>query len=277
MAEQPPPLCPGNPGIGSVATLMLVRGEQSWSEQVDLVHLGGEVLTRQGYSVVTEKTWLLHPESGYILQPQLVLVQPLDAGGVRTVTTVQVNHPTLAPRGVFEYQHSTGNTLAEAIAWGLEQWLQTDFVPLLEALRPKPERCMTLEMAFPARDGQLGRTRRVILGPVAHFMEKPPAKSGDEPAEEHPFCNCCLLTRSFEAFRHFIEGNDLFCLRLFAMRNADGIAQADCRVNGEDWDPGAQALQEYVHTWPAAGFEFRKQYVVIYTVAEDARLGPAGD
>jgi hypothetical protein len=39
--------------------------------------------------------------------------------------------------------------------------------------------------------------------------------------------------------------------------------QADCRVNGEDWSAGAEALRAYVTRWPDRGFEFRKQYVVI--------------
>ena len=53
-------------------------------------------------------------------------------------------------------------------------------------------------------------------------------------AEEHPFCPCCLLTRSFEAFRGFMEGDGFYCLRLFAARDTEGVPQADCRVNGED-------------------------------------------
>jgi hypothetical protein len=41
-------------------------------------------------------------------------------------------------------------------------------------------------------------------------------------------------------------------------------------VNGEDWEKGAQALREYAKTWPPAGYEFRKQYVVLQTLANDA-------
>jgi hypothetical protein len=39
--------------------------------------------------------------------------------------------------------------------------------------------------------------------------------------------------------------------------------QADCRVNGEDWLAGADALRAYVATWPDRGLETRKQYVLI--------------
>ena len=109
-----------------------------------------------------------------------------------------------------------------------------------------------------------------------HFVERPPSKAettreGDQrkpedTSEEHPFCPCCLLTKSFEAFRELIEGNGFYGLRLFAARDAEGELQADCRVNGDDWDKGAQALREYARTWPEAGYEFRKQYVVLQSI-----------
>jgi hypothetical protein len=67
-------------------------------------------------------------------------------------------------------------------------------------------------------------------------------------------------------FKDFIQRDEFFGLRLFAVRNPDGTAQADCRVNGEEWEPGKAALREYVQTWPDAGMEFRKQYVVLQTV-----------
>ncbi len=54
--------------------------------------------------------------------------------------------------------------------------------------------------------------------------------------------------------------------RLFAAREQDGTPLADCRVNGEDWAHGAQALRKYAITWPAAGYEFRKQYVVLQSI-----------
>jgi Family of unknown function (DUF6348) len=261
-----PPLCPSNPGIGMEAKAAFSRGDHSWTEEANLVSLAAAVFKKHSYSVADEKTWLQHTDSGFMFLPQLVEIQPLDDGGVRTVTTMQTNHPTLSPDGVFEYQHSTGNSIAESISKGFDQWVQTDFVPLLDALRPEPESCTALEMAFPARGGKPARVRRAVLGPVAHFMQHPPSKAEETAPEEHPFCPCCLLTRSFEAFRDLIEGDGFYCLRLFAARDTEGAPQADCRVNGEDWEKGAQALREYARTWPAAGYEFRKQYVVLQSI-----------
>ena len=90
--------------------------------------------------------------------------------------------------------------------------------------------------------------------------------------EEHPFCPCCLLTRSWEAFRELIEGDGFYGLRLFAMRDPEGNPRADCRVNGAEWERGKQALREYVRTWPGAGVEFRKQFVVLQS-QESATAG----
>lgn len=265
-----PPPCSANPGIGIEAKVSFANGERTWSENVHLVRLAAAVCKKQGHAVADEKTWLHHTESGFVILPQLVEMQPLADGGVRTVTTVQINHPTLAPCGVFEYQHSTGNSMAESISKGFDQWAQMDFATLLEALRPKPQDCTAMELAFPAKDGKPARVRRAVLGPVAHFVQNPPAGAEKNAGGEHPFCPCCLLTRSFEAFKELIEADNFSCLRLFAARDEAGDAQADCRVNGEDWEPGAQALREYAKTWPAAGYEFRKQYVVLQSLATEA-------
>jgi hypothetical protein len=98
------------------------------------------------------------------------------------------------------------------------------------------------------------------------------AQNPPEPARGHPpVCRCCLLINSFEAFRDLIEGDAFYGVRLFALRDGDGNPGANCRVNGKDWDKGAQALRAYPSTWRAAGFEFRKQYVVLQTVEHGFR------
>jgi len=272
-----PPLCKSNPGIGAEGKVAFATGDRSWTEEFNTVTLAASALQAHGFVVRTEKTWLVHEDSGFVLLPQLVELQPLEDGGVRTVTTMQTNHPGLAPDGLFEYQHSTGDSSAGAIRKGFDQWAQADFPPLIDALRPKPQTCTMLEMAFPAEDGAPARVRRAILGPVMHYMASPSAnnegssRTADALGQEgdaHPFCPCCLLTRSFEAFRELVVGDAVYGLRLYAMRDAEGTPQADCRVNGDDWEKGAQALRDYVKTWPDAGFEFRKQYVVLHSVAK---------
>jgi Family of unknown function (DUF6348) len=194
------------------------------------------------------------------LQPQIVELKPLDRGGVQTVTTVDVRHEKLVPAGVFEYQHSTGDNLKDAVSKGFDAWASLDLAVFADALKAKPETCTTLEYSFPAKPPLGERRRRVVLGPTAHAAAWPAVAEN----EEHPFCPCCLLTNSFEPFRALIENDSSFYgIRLFASRDQDGKAQADCRVNGEDWGAGAAALAEYVKKWPNRGFEYRKQYIAI--------------
>lgn len=267
-----PPLCQANPGNSTEGKVAFSNGERSWTEKFNLVTLAAAVLKERGYPVIQEKTWLKHPDSGFLLLPRLVGgVQPREDGGVQTTTTMQIHHPQLAPDGVFEYQHSIGKSSADSFSKGFDQWVQTDFVTLLGALQPQPASCMAMEFQFPATEGKSPRVRRAVLGPVAHFQEKPPVQAKKNGEEEHPFCSCCLLTHTFQAFQEFIEGDGFYCLRLYAALEPDGTPQADCRVNGEDWEKGAEALREYARTWPEAGYEFRKQYVVLQSIEESAK------
>jgi hypothetical protein len=228
----------------------------------DCVELAARVMEQRGYHVVDHGTWLEHRDSGIAVRPRLVEFFSLPQSGVRSVSTVTSSHPRLAPDGVFEYQHALGATLSDALCDGFDQWLRLDFIVFLDALREKAENCSALEFKWPRGDGP-EFIRRAVLGPVSHTIEHPERASADI---KHPFCPCCLLTNTYRAFGSFIKSDGFFGLRLLAIRNDDGSAQADCRVNGEDWETGRRALCDYVHTWPQAGFEVRKQYVVLQTM-----------
>jgi hypothetical protein len=268
-----------NPGIGVTARVAFSNGEKSWTEEIDVVDAAARALTQCGHSVSSHGKWLEHRDTGFVIQPQFVELQPFDNGGVRTTTTIECRHTNLVPDGIFEYQHATGDNPYDSIHAGFEQWAKLDFVPLLEALREKPEQCMTLQMSFPPKGASPELNRRAVLGPVSHIFYRPPAQATHESGiekEQHPFCPCCLLTNSFEAFKSHLE-SDRFCgIRLYAARHGDGVPQADCRVNGEDWEPGKRALRDYVATWPQRGFEVRKQYVVLQTLIPPAALVDAG-
>jgi hypothetical protein len=103
----------------------------------------------------------------------------------------------------------------------------------------------------------------VLFGPVAHQAAREATEE-----EEHPFCPCCLFTNTWDAYKPQIESDGVYGLRLYAARDTQGEVQADCRVNGQDWPAGAEALRAYVAQWPDRGFEFRKQYVVIQSPPE---------
>lgn len=275
-SEVPRPL-PSNPGKGYTGSVAFARSEKSWTERFDLVSLLASTLSQKGHGVRSEQSWLVDKDSGFILIPQFVELQPLDKGGVRTTTTIQAHHKALVPDGIFEYQHSTGDHIQESFHEGFEQWASSDFVALTDALQLRPKICTTLAFEFPPGDGMPAYFRRAVLGPVTHVIQNPNAQgeqkaleakgnNREEDCGEHEFCPCCLLTNSFEAFRELIESRSVHGIRLFAMRDSNGDPQADCRVNGNDWDKGAHALRKYVELWPAAGFEIRKQYVVLHSV-----------
>lgn len=253
-----------NPGHGGTIQIAFARGEHKWEEEADLVALLGSTLEENGYAVSAHGgTWVEHAESGYKLLPQIASFQPLDKGGIRTVTTIQIHHPTLVPDGIFEYQHSTGDYTQSSIREGFEQWVRTDFLALLDAVLPQGQACMSLVLTLPGTEGRPERTRRAVLGPIFHYQSEPPANDLDE---EHPFCPCCLLTRSFLAFKELFEGDGFFGVRLFAARDPEGVTGADCRVNGGDYQAGVEALKAYAASWPPAGYEFRRQYVIFRTI-----------
>jgi hypothetical protein len=277
-----PKLLPSNPGISASGEVAFSNGQRSWTEHYNVITLMASVLRDLGHLIESRESWLVHSDSGFVLLPRLVKLRPLERGGVQTTTTIQTHHPALVPDGVFEYQHATGDNVEASLRKGIDQWAQTGFVALLDALQPSPARCTALQMTFPEKDGKGAYTRRAVLGPVFHSIEHPEIHAekstpgsgedvGGRQGESHEFCPCCLLTRSFETFVELVEDSGFYGLLLFAARDVKGEPQADCRVNGNDWDKGAEALRKYVTTWPEAGYEIRKQYVVLHTLEMDAK------
>ncbi len=260
------------------ARVELTRDGRSWTEHINVLATLARVLGEHGHEVGSHDTWLAHAPTGLVIRPLFHQLAPLEDGGFRTVTTIAVSHPELVPQGVFEYQHGWGNSVEGSIRTGFDQWAQMDLVALLDALKPMPETCMMMEMSFPEREGSPARIRRVILSPVAHYPANPAAESRqaepDDDGNHPPFCACCLFTRSFLAFKDMVEDDAFHGIRIYAARGADGAPEADCRVDGNDWEPGAQALREFVQTWEGTGFEFRKQYVVVTSAPRDDKAGP---
>lgn len=231
-------------------------------DEIAVTRLAVEVMERRGYSVVRDDSWIKHPDSGFVIKPDLVRHYP-SGSSIGSVSVMTTYHPRLIPNGVFEYQHGIGGTLSDALREGFDQWVQIDFAVLLAALRDPLEYCNAIEFTLPQKDGP-GLRRRAVLGPVGHRL-LPPNRMPSE--GEHSFCPCCFLTNNYEAFRPLMESDGFYGIRLFAARDDSGAARADCRVNGKDWEDGMRALLGYVETWPQAGLEFRKQYVVMQTLS----------
>jgi hypothetical protein len=260
-----PPHCAANKGGGPIFKVSFENDEAQWTEVFDLSALLLEALTARGFKAVREQEgWLLLPDEGLWLWPQIASYHPTDDGSVRTSTTIEVAHASLLPTGTFEYQHSYGDDIASSLTRGFDLWAQVDLVVFKDALSAELARCTSLQMQWKPKEGEAhSRQRRVLFGPVAHQAER---KATEE--EEHPFCPCCLFTNTWDAYKPQIESDGVYGLRLYAARDAQGQVQADCRVNGEDWPAGVEALRAYVAQWPDRGFEFRKQYVVIQSPPE---------
>lgn len=236
------------------------------SRQIDLLDMMEALFRERKHPVIRHASWLEITGSGFLLLPRLAGCDPMQNGGFHTVTTIQVHHPRLAPNGVFEYQHSWGSTVREAIAKGFDQWYQVDYTAFMDAVLPAAKTCMTLEISFPERDGQPAYRRRAVLSPVANLRAKPLPPRPDGSSEDHPFCPCCFFTNTAESYKELVETRAFVALRFYAARNDDGSAAADCRVNGDDFEAGMEALKKYVKKWPGDGFEFRRQYVLLHTL-----------
>ena len=274
-SAEPPPKCPGNPGEIVEGQVQFSSGDRRWTESFHVVRTLATVLRSRGHDLVEHAAWLELRPSGLTLRPLLADIELLEKGGVHTMTTIDVRHPDMIANGLFEYQHASRAGVVESLTKGFEDWEAIDLPVLLDAQRAHPTQCTLWTMTFPAKHGMPARTRRAVLGSVSYFAERPSmdvgAGQGDETEEAaHAFCNCCLLTRNFEAFRHLIEGEGSFAVRFYAMRDKDDHPGADCRINGEEYEPGKAALRSYVSTWPEAGFEFRKQYIFVHTVTAES-------
>ncbi len=249
---------PGNPGQGTQVSLNFDNGARSWTEEVDLVSCLTEVLVNAGHDLSKEKS-AVRLNSGLLIKPGFVDCRLNQRGATQSVTTIEVSHPSGIPGGVFEFQHSNGKDARHSVTRGFEDWTQLDLPVFVTSLVSKSDPCPCLQIEQPAEHGKPAWKRRIVLGPVSHYATDPaPAQE-----EEHPFCPCCLFTRSLEGFKPRIEDGQFYGIRLYAARDGSGEAAADCRLNGLDFEPGKRALIEYVKTWPPRGLEFRKQYVIL--------------
>jgi len=246
--DRPPSPVPENPGRGHTVLVAFRNAQRSWEETDDLATSLAATLNALGHKA-TVKRERVELDNGFTLLPQVVNVEPLENAGVNTVTTIQASHPTLIPRGVFEFQHSSGADLRSSFAAGFKGWAELDLPVFVDALRPGPTTCMTATME---------PNRRLIFGPPVQMAQRNGPIRGD-----HDFCPCCLFTRNVEAFGGLLGDEHFHGIHLFVSRDAQGHIEADCRVNGIDLPAGAAALLRYAQDWPDRGAEYRKQYVGI--------------
>jgi hypothetical protein len=248
--DRPPPPAAENPGRGHTVLVAFKNAQKSWEETDDLAASLAATLNALGHKA-TVKRDRVELESGFSLLPQVVSVEPLENAGVNTVTTIQASHATLIPRGVFEYQHASGNDLRSAFAQGFKGWAELDLPVFLDALSASAATCMVAAME---------PDRRLVFGPPVQMAQKNGPIRG-----EHDFCPCCLFTKNADAFDELLRDQSFHGIRFFVSRDAQGHIEADCRVNGVERPAAAAALMRYAKGWPDRGVEYRKQYVCIQT------------
>lgn len=236
----------------------------STGERVNIADVALSALKQHDLTVHRDGDDLVLP-SGFRFEPRLINLEERDTGSFQSTTIVRFTHPQLFPVPAFEYQHAVGDTLAESLASGFGQWTRMDVATLIDALSEKP-RCSTFMDMASSTDNGGEHKRRLVFGPTGHYAVQPdPAARDGNDACEHPFCPCCLTTNSMTAYQDLLQDDKTYGLRLYAAR-MDGEVSADCRVNGNEFEPGKAALRQYATTWPERGVEFRKQFVVIRSV-----------
>jgi hypothetical protein len=252
-----------NPGKSVEISVGFSNGNRSWSEKLNILTCMADILGSGNYSYAVKKSWI-ELDSDFIIQPRFLWLKPLEKGGVQTVTTIEVSHPSGIPPGIFEFQHATGDNVHQSIAKGIEGWMRLDLPVFFDAVEKRPKHCTLLQFDLPPEGTTPRRKRRVVLGPISHLVTKPEGSG----KEEHPFCPCCLFTNTLTVMKSRVFDDNFYGLRLFAMREGNGSHSADCRLNGEDWESGKTALVEYVNSWPDRGVEFRKQFVIVQNEPE---------
>ena len=231
----------------------------SRTEAFDSADTLASVLDRREFVYDRSATAVRLRESELAMSPRVMGVYVLPDGRCQTVCTVTVRHATAFPDALFEYQHATARFVSGALAKGFAEWVDTDLDVLVEAVTGRVDRCTLLDVVVPATAGAPARVRRAFIGPVER---RGPARE-ELPTEGAVFGPSLAITRSPEAFGRWIDKDDFVGVKLYGVRQADGTVGADCRVNGQEFEPGKAALRQYVRTWPGRGPRAEKQYVVI--------------
>lgn len=249
--DQPSDNPQANPAHGSKGKCAFQSGDRQWEERFDLVQSLSQAMAAKkiGHRVSGETLNV----QGIHLAPGIVHIQPMENGGVRTLTTIEYAFDPLRLEGIFEFQHATGSNLDESLRTGFAYWVDSDLPVMIEALTRSTQSHtkMTMETKEGLRKvAYLGNPLRLAL-----------RTDKDDPC--HPFCPCCLFTNSLRAFEEQLKQPGFFAIRLLASRSPDGEVSADCRINGVDFDPGFAYLRSYAEQWPDQGFEMRKQYVIL--------------
>jgi len=244
-----PPKIENNPGVGVSGKCAFTNGNDTWEEEFNLPDNLRKIFDNNKIQYKLIDDFII--VENIFFKPEMVGIKPLENKDVRTVTIISYFHENLVRSGSFEFQHSVGSNINESVDKGFSDWFSCDFPVITESILDKPKNCTTMVLKSEIC------SRKIFLGPAMHLV-----KNNNDVKEEHPFCQCCFITNNFQNFEKYLTGSDFYGIRMYAIRDADGHINADCRINGIDYESGKNMLIEYVKTWPDRGFEVRKQYVI---------------
>lgn len=213
----PPATSATNPGK---AVELRVHGTRDTGAAVNVVVILADVLRSRGHSVRQHASWLT-VEHGFTLLPRIAEINRTESGAHwRIATTIEVHHAELFPTGVFEFQHSVSDDVADALHSGFSQFENIDYSVLRAAASGQSGECTFIDFKERYYTTRLAKGRRVVLGPVSWTVQDSAAAQKDD----HPFCPCCFFTNSREAMDEKVLSSDVCAIRLGEhVLAADGI------------------------------------------------------
>lgn len=246
-----PPKIENNPGVGIEGKCAFTNGNDTWEEKFNLLDNLKNVFDNNKIKFELVGEYLL--VNDIFFKPEIVGIQPQENKDVQTTTVISYFNQQFVSSGSFEFQHSIGKNINESTVEGFNNWFSADFPVIIESMSEKLKQCTMMKLNFKNKS-----SRKIYLGPVIHLVKKV-----DDKKEEHPFCQCCFVSNNFKNFEEYLTNSGFYAIRMLALRDKDGQINADCRINGIDYELGKQSLIEYAKTWPNHGVEMRKQYVIV--------------
>ena len=224
-----------------------------WVELIGLTEaiLKDEGLPGHGYEPSEQEDCVLLNENIAII---VLLVENVktDETNFKTTISIEVKHREKELNNIFEVHQEQGDDPEASAIEGIEKWVRNDLGVILDALNHTNQFTAHLRL-----DSDTREPRAIVTGPILHKAEKPPIK------DEEPFTERSFTMNLLKPLKPLLDEHTFYALRFFVAKNREGEVEANCRLNGADFEEGRKALLEYAKTWPSRGFELRRQFVVI--------------
>lgn len=238
-----------------------------------------ELLKKEGYDtkiVENEKgnKWIHVAENDYYLLPLLEWIDNNENGEISVGATIQIQHKTIFPDGVFEYEYSMNfKEFRDAVNDAFYNWIRLDWQTLVDIAKPKKAKALKQTYELEMGDDKILK-RYVYYGPVAYYpnfdIEKMKEAGLNVKQYIDRFHSNTMFTRAIEAFiTHLKDENEKnYAIRMFALKAPNGDVEVDCRINGEEYPEANKFLESYAKTWKDCDIvKFKKQYVIISNVS----------